>query len=137
MNSTFIMINILLKKNLNERCLVNALMSINNERLRYYLRLACIYDGNSNKKKQKMIEMIVYGYMNGKLSKEPLEDISINNALSILKDKTISIKSLPAYGNLRLKKKILLMSMKQKVQLDLVNNLTNYQIRSFFLSKLL
>ena len=118
MNSTFIMINILLKKNLNERCLVNALMSINNERLRYYLRSACIYDGNSNKKKQKMIEMIVYGYMNGKLSKEPLEDISINNALSILKDKTISIQSLPAYGNLRLKKKILLLTMKQNVKLS-------------------
>ena len=118
MNSTFVMISILTEKDLNERCLVNALMSINNECLRYYLRLACIYDGNSNKKKQKMIEMIVYGYMNGKLSKEPLEDISINNALSILKDKTISIQSLPAYGNLRLKEKILLLTMKQNVKLS-------------------
>ena len=34
------MINILLKSNLSERCLVNALMSINNETLRDYLRLA-------------------------------------------------------------------------------------------------
>ena len=49
--------------------------------------------------------MIVYGYMNGKLSKKPLEDFSTNNALKILKDKKISIKSLPGYGNLNLKKK--------------------------------
>ena len=48
MNSTFLMISILITSNLNERCLVNALMSINNEGLRDYLRLACIYDGNSN-----------------------------------------------------------------------------------------
>ena len=51
-----------MKSYLNERCLVNALMSINNERLRDYLRLACIYDGNSNKKKTDLIEMIIYGY---------------------------------------------------------------------------
>ena len=62
MNSTFVMISILMKSYLNERCLVNALMSINNERLRDYLRLTCIYDGNSNKKKTDLIEMIIYGY---------------------------------------------------------------------------
>ena len=43
--------------------------------------------------------------MNGKLSKKPLEDISTNNALNILKDKKISIKSLPGNGNSRLKNK--------------------------------
>ena len=49
--------------------------------------------------------MIVYWYMNGKLSKKPLQDFSTNNALNILKDKKISIKSLPGYGNSNLKKK--------------------------------
>ena len=49
--------------------------------------------------------MIVYGYMNGKLSKKPLQDFSANNTLNILKDKKISIKSLPGYGNSNLKKK--------------------------------
>ena len=56
--------------------------------------------------------MIVYGYMNGKLSKKPLEDISGNNALNILKEKKISIKPLPGYENSRLKNKILLINMK-------------------------
>ena len=107
-NSTFVMISILMKSNLNERCVVNELMSINNEGLRDYLRLACIYGGNSNKNKTDLIEMIVYGYMNGKLSKTPLEDISSNNALNILKDKEISIKSLPGYGNSKLKKRYII-----------------------------
>ena len=43
--------------------------------------------------------------VNGKLSKKPLEDISTNNVLNILKDKKISIKSLPGNGNSRLKNK--------------------------------
>ena len=42
MNSAFVMISIVMKSNLNERCLVNALMDINNEGLRTYLRLANI-----------------------------------------------------------------------------------------------
>ena len=46
--------------------------------------------------------------MNGKLSKKPLEDISSNNALNILKDKEISIKSLPGYGNSKLKKRYII-----------------------------
>ena len=101
-----------MKSNLSERCLVNGLMSINNEALMDYLTLAGIYDGNSNKKKSDLIEMIVYGYMNGKLSKKPLEDLSSNNALNILKEKKISIKSLPGYENSRLKNKTLLINMK-------------------------
>ena len=64
-----------------------------------------IYDGNSNKKKTDLIEMIIYGCINNKLSKEPIKDISINKAMSILKEKDILIKSLPGYGNLGLKKK--------------------------------
>ena len=99
MNSAFVMISIVMKSNWNERCLVNALMDINNEGLRTYLRLANIYDGNSNKRKSDLIEMIVYGYMNGKISKKSLEDFSTNNALNLGKDKKISIKYLPGYGN--------------------------------------
>ena len=101
-----------MKSNLSERCLVNGLMSINNEALMDYLTLAGIYDGNSNKKKSDLIEMIVYGYMNGKLSKKPLEDLSSNNALNILKEKKISIKPLPGNENSKLKNKILLINIK-------------------------
>ena len=57
-NSISVMISILMKSNLNERCVVSAPMSINNEGLRDYLRLACIYGGNSNKNKTDLIEMI-------------------------------------------------------------------------------
>ena len=49
--------------------------------------------------------MIVYGYITNKVSKEPIKDISINKAMTILKEKDILIKSLPGYGNLGLKKK--------------------------------
>ena len=86
-----------MKSNFSERCLVNALMNINNDALNY-LTLPCIYDGNSNKQKTDLIE-IVYGYMNGKLSKEPLKDISVSTGMNVLKDRKINIKSLPGYGN--------------------------------------
>ena len=105
MKSTFVIISILLKSNLSERCLVNPLTSINNESLRDYVRLANVYDGNSNQRKSDFTEMIVYGYMNGKLSKKPLENISTSTAIYILKEKRIPIKSLPGYGNSKLKKK--------------------------------
>ena len=49
--------------------------------------------------------MIVYGCITNKLNKEPIKDISIYKAMSILKEKDIFIKSLPRYGNLGLKKK--------------------------------
>ena len=63
------------------------------------------YDGNSNKKKSEMIEMIIYGWINGKLKNKRIVDISINKAHNILKEKDISIKSLPGYGNLGLREK--------------------------------
>ena len=63
------------------------------------------YDSNSNKKKSDMIEMIIYGWINGKLKNKRIEDISINKAHNILKEKDISIKSLPGYGNLGLREK--------------------------------
>ena len=78
---------------------------VSSQSLRSYLRLANIYDGNSNKKKSDLIEMIIYGCMNDKLKNMDISDISNNKSQSILKEKDISIKSLPGYGNLGLKKK--------------------------------
>ena len=39
-------------------------MNISSQSLRSYLKLASIYDGNSNKKKTDLVEMIVYGCIN-------------------------------------------------------------------------
>ena len=86
MNSSFVAISILVKSNLSERCLIKALMNISSQSLRAYLKLASIYDGNSNKKKTDLVEMIVYGCIINKLNKEPIKDISINRAHKILKN---------------------------------------------------
>ena len=80
-------------------------MNISSQSLRAYLKLANIYDGYSNKKKTDLVEMIVYGCMINKISKEPIKDISMNRALNILKEHDISIKSLPGYGNIGMKRK--------------------------------
>ena len=80
-------------------------MNMSSHSLRSYLKLANIYDGNSNKKKTDLIEMIVYGCITNKLNNEFVKDISINKIMSILKEKDILIKSLPGYGNIGLKKK--------------------------------
>ena len=69
------------------------------------MRLANIYDGNYNKKKSDLTEMIIYGCMNEKLKNMDISGISNNEVNTILKEKEISIKSLPGYGNLGLKKK--------------------------------
>ena len=45
MNSSFVMISVLLKINFSERCLRNSLMNISSQALRSYLKLANIYDG--------------------------------------------------------------------------------------------
>ena len=50
-NSTFIMISMLVKSNIGERCLINALMNISSEALENYLDMANIYLGKSSKKK--------------------------------------------------------------------------------------
>ena len=105
MNSSFVGISILVKSNIRERCLVNVLMNISSQSLRNYLKLVNIYDGISSKKKTDLIEMIVYGYMNGKFKKVRIEDISINRAQKILVDKNINLKSLPGYGNLGMRRK--------------------------------
>ena len=80
-------------------------MNISSQSLRAYLKLANIYDGNSNRKKTDLVEMIVCGCMINKISKEPIKDISVNRALNILKEHDISIKSLPRYGNIGTKRK--------------------------------
>ena len=49
--------------------------------------------------------MVVYGCIKNKLDKKRIEDISLNRAYTISKEKDISIKSLPGYGNLELPKK--------------------------------
>ena len=80
-------------------------MNISSQSLRGYLKLASIYDGNSNKKKTDLVEMIVYGCIINKLNKEPIKDILINRTINILKEHDISIKSLTGYGNIGLRKK--------------------------------
>ena len=105
MNSSFVCISILVKSKVPKNCLINHLNEISSQSLRSYLRLANIYDGISNKKKSYLIEMIIYGCMNGKLKNMDINDISNNKVSTVLKEKEISIKSLPGYGNLGLKKK--------------------------------
>ena len=105
MNSSFVCISILVKSNISRQCLINFLSEVSSQSLRHYLKLANIYDGNSNKKKSDLIEMIMYGCMNGKSKNKRIEDIAINKVYSILKEKDVIIKSLPGYGNLGLRKK--------------------------------
>ena len=60
-NVGFVMISILVESNLSDKCLINALYSIDKRILRNYLGLAETYDANSNKSKSDLVEMIVYG----------------------------------------------------------------------------
>ena len=105
MNSSFVCISILVKSRLPKNCLINYLNEVSSQSQRRYLRLANIYDGTSNEKKSDLIEMIIYGCMNGKLKDTNFDDISNNKFNTIFKEKGISIKSLRGYGNLGLKKK--------------------------------
>ena len=105
MNSSLVSISILVKSNIGKKCLINSLMNMSNEALMGYLELANVYKSNSSKKKTDLVEMIVYGHMNGKISKFDIKDISIDTAKKILSDNSISIKSLPGYGNSGLKRK--------------------------------
>ena len=92
MNSSFVCISILIKSKLPMNCFINHLNKVSSQSLRSQLRLANIYDGNSNKKKSNLIEMIIYGCMNGKLKNTDINDVSNNKVISILKDKGINIK---------------------------------------------
>ena len=67
MNSSFLCISTLVKSNFPENSLINFLNEVIIQSLKNYLRLANVYDGNANKKKSDLIEMIIYGCMNGKL----------------------------------------------------------------------
>ena len=84
---------------------MNFLNGVSSRTLRAYLGLAEVYDGNANKKKSDLIEMIVYGCMNGKLKNKVVDEISVKRAYTILRENNINIKSLPGYGNMRLRKK--------------------------------
>ena len=55
-------------------------MNMSNEALEGYLKLARIYESNSSKKKTDLIEMIVYGYINNKINKKCITDISNTDA---------------------------------------------------------
>ena len=105
MNWSFVCISILLKSKLPKNCVINYLNEVSSQSLRSYLRLANIYDGASNKRKSDLIEMIIYGCMNGNLRNKTIDVISNNKVDTILKEKYISIKSLPGYGNLGLRKR--------------------------------
>ena len=66
MNSSFTAISILVKSNISRQCLINFLNGVSSQSL----KLANIYDGNSNKKKSDLIEMINYGCITNKLNKK-------------------------------------------------------------------
>ena len=51
MNSSFACISILVKTNINKTCLINFLNELSSKSLRGYLKLANIYDGDSNEKR--------------------------------------------------------------------------------------
>ena len=105
MNSSFTCISIMVRSYVPRTCLINFLNEVSIQSLRNHLRLANIYDGNANKKKSDLIEIIIYGCINGKLKNKTLVDISNTKVNSILKENNISIKSLAGYGNLGFKKK--------------------------------
>ena len=67
MHSSFVCISILVKSKISRNCLINHLNEVSSQALGSQLRLANIYDRNSNKKKSDLIEMIIYGGMNGEL----------------------------------------------------------------------
>ena len=126
MNSSFVCISILVKSRFPKNCLINHLHEISSQSLRSYFRLANIYDGNSNKKKSDLIEMIIYGCMNGKLKNMDLNDISNNKVNTILKEKEISIKSLPGCGNLGLRKRDLKSYEESYVVLFKINSYNSF-----------
>ena len=105
MNSSLACIGILVKSNISKQYLINFLNRVSSSALRAYLGLAEVYDGNANKKKSDLIEMIVYGCMNGKLKNKVVEEISVKRAYTILRENNINIKSLPGHGNMGLRKK--------------------------------
>ena len=80
MNSSFVAISTLIKRDIGEKCLINVLMNISAQALRDYLKCANIYKGNSSKQKNDLIEMNVYWCITEKLNKDETEDISTKQA---------------------------------------------------------
>ena len=105
MNSSLVCIGILVKSNISKLCLIKFFNDASSRALRAYLGLAEVYDGNANKKKSDLIEMIVYGCMNGKLKNKVVDEISVKRVHTILRENNINFKSLPGYGNMGLRKK--------------------------------
>ena len=105
MNSSLACIGILVKSNISKKSLINFLNEVSSRTLRAYLGLADVYDSNANKKKSDLIEMTIYGCMNGKLKNKVVDEISVKNAYTILRENNINIKSLSGYGNMGLRKK--------------------------------
>ena len=69
MNSAFVSISTLIKRNIGDKCLINFLTNVPSQSLRDYLECAN-RKGNSRKKKTNFIKMIVYGCITGKLNKK-------------------------------------------------------------------
>ena len=105
MNSSLVCTGIFVKGNISKHCLIKFLNEVSSSALRNYLGVPEVYDDNANKKKGDLIEMIVYGCMNGKLKNKIAEDIAFNRAITILREDKINIKSLPGNGNMGLRKK--------------------------------
>ena len=105
MNSTFVMMSMLVKSNIGERCLINALMNISSEVLENYLDMANIYSGKSSKKKTQLVEMIVYGCITNTINRNEIKDISTKELNRLLKEHKILVKSLPGHGKKGLKKR--------------------------------
>ena len=114
MNSAFVVISTLIKSNIGEKCIINFLMNISAQALRDYLECANIYNRTSPKKKTDLIEMIIYGCIIEKLNKKEIEDISIKQVNQILNRSNIIVKSLPGYGDARLRKKEIKPYVKEK-----------------------
>ena len=84
MNSLFAVISTLVKSNIEKKCLTNFLMNVSTKVLKDYLECPAIYKGTSPKKKNDLIEMIVYGCMTRTLNTKDLEDISVKQAKQVL-----------------------------------------------------
>ena len=84
MNSVFAVISTLVKSNIEKKCLTNFLMNVSTKVLKDYLECSSIYKGTSPKKKNDLIEMIVYGCMTRTLNTKDLEDISVKQAKQVL-----------------------------------------------------
>ena len=81
MNSSFLAISKLIKSDFGEKSLINFLMNMPAQTLKYYLECTNIYKENSSKKKTDLIQMIVYGCITDKLNKEGTEHISTKQAI--------------------------------------------------------